>query len=136
MSQENVELIRRGFELFNEGKFDVVLREIFHPEIEMTVGIGPLLGIETIRGREAVRRFWVEELPEGLDEFSIDPLGLEDFGEVVLANVRYRARGPASRMEIEQQFASIYSFRNGLVHRIHDHPTRAQALEAAAALRE
>jgi ketosteroid isomerase-like protein len=97
----------------------------------LTPGIGPLLGVGSIRGREAVRQFWVEELPQGLDEFHIEPQRFEDFGEVVLVEVRYRARGPGSGMDIEQHFATIYSFRDGLVRRIHDHSTREEALAAA-----
>jgi ketosteroid isomerase-like protein len=126
--------VRRGLALFNEGEFDMVLREVIHPEIELTPGIGPL-GVGTIRGREAVRQFWVEDLPQGLEEFHIEPQRFEDFGEVVLVEVRYRARGPGSGVDIEQDFATIYSFRDGLVQRIHDHSSRGEALEAAG-LRE
>ena len=135
MSRENVELVRRGLALFNQGEFDLVLREVIHPEIELTPGIGPLLGVGTLRGREAVRKFWEEELPQGLERFHAEALRLEDLGEAVLVEVRYRARGPGSRMDIEQHFATIYSFRDGLIQRIHDHPDRAQALEAVG-LRE
>jgi ketosteroid isomerase-like protein len=131
MSQENLELVRRGLALFNRGELDEVLSEILHPDIELTPGIGPLLGVGTIRGREAVRRFWVEDLPQGLDEFRIEPLRFEDFGEVVLVEARYRARGPGSGMDIDQQFATLYFLRDGLVERIHDHLTREEALEAA-----
>jgi ketosteroid isomerase-like protein len=131
MSKENVDLVRRGLALFNQGEFDAVLREVIHPEIELTPGIGPLLGVGTIRGREAVRQFWMEDLPQGLEEFHIEPQRFEDFGELVLVEVRYRARGPGSGMDIEQRFATIYSFRDGLVQRIHDHSSRAEALKAA-----
>jgi ketosteroid isomerase-like protein len=131
MSRENVDLVRRGLALFNQREFDAVLREVMHPEIELTPGIGPLLGVGTIRGREAVRRFWVEELPQGLEEFHVEPQRFEDFGEVVLVEVRYRARGPGSGMDIEQNFATTYSFRDGLVQRIHDYSSRDEALDAA-----
>jgi ketosteroid isomerase-like protein len=131
MSERNVDLIRRGLELFNQGEFDAVLDEVIHPEIEMTPGIGPLLGVGTIRGRDAVRRFWVEELPQGLGGFRVDPLEFVDFGEVVLVEARYRARGPGSGMDVEQPFTTLYSFRDGLVQRIHDYASRDEAVEAA-----
>ena len=130
MSQENVERIRQGFADFNRGNFDTVLRELFHPEIELTPGIGAL-GIGTIRGREAVGRFWRDELPQALDEFQIEPLEFEDLGEVVLVRNRYRARGPASGMDIDQTFVTAYWFQDGLVRRLRDHATRREALEAA-----
>jgi len=130
MSEENVERVRRGLALFNEGQFDAVLSDLFHPDIEMTPGIGTL-GVGTICGREAVRRFWVEELPQALDEFQIEPLVFQDFGEVVLVENRYRARGPGSGMEIAQDFVTAYWFREGFVQRIRDHASREEALEAA-----
>jgi ketosteroid isomerase-like protein len=130
MSKENVDLIRRGLALFNQGEVDAVLREVLHPEIEMTPGIGRL-GVGTIRGREAVRQFWMEDLLQALEEFHIEPLRFEDFGEVVLVEVRYRARGPGSGIDVEQTFSTVYSFRDGLVQRIHDYSSRDDALEAA-----
>jgi ketosteroid isomerase-like protein len=131
MSEENVDLVRRGLALFNQGEVDAVLREVLHPEIELTPGIGPLLGVGTIRGREAVRRFWMEDLPQGLEEFHVEPLRFEAFGEVVLVEVRYRGRGPGSGIDVEQTFSTVYSFRDGLVRRIHDYSSRDDALEAA-----
>lgn len=129
MSRENVEVVRRGLELFNQGKFDAVL-DLFDPEIELTPGIAPLLGGETLRGREAVRRFWQEDLPQALDEFHIEPQRFEDFGEVVLVEQRYRARGPGSGMDIEQTFATVYTFEAGRIRGIHDYLSRQAAVEA------
>ena len=130
MSQENVERVRQGLALFNRGEFDAVLRDLFHPDIELTPGVGRL-GVGTIRGKEAVRRFWVEELPQALEEVEVEPLRFEDLGDVVLVENRYRARGPRSGMEIAQEFVTAYSFKDGLVQRLRDFPNREEALEAA-----
>ena len=130
MSAENVERVRQGLALFNQGEFDAVLRDLFHPDIELTPGIGQL-GVGTIRGKEAVRRFWAEDLPQALAEFAVEPLRFEAFGDVVLVENRYRARGPGSGMEIAQGFVTAYWFKDGLVQRLRDFADREEALEAA-----
>ena len=122
--------VRQGLALFNQGEFDAVLRDLFHPDIELTPGIGRL-GVGTIRGKEAVRRFWAEDLPQALEGFEVEPLRLEDFGDVVLVENRYRARGPGSGMEIAQDFVTAYWFMDGFVRRLCDFANREEALEAA-----
>ena len=131
MSQENVERVREGLALFNRGAFDVVLRDLFHPDIELTPGIGRL-GVGTIRGKEAVRRFWSEDLPQALEGFEVEPLSFEDRGDVVLVESRYRARGPGSGMEIAQVFVTGYWFEDGFVRRLRDFADREEALRAEA----
>ena len=128
MSRENVELVRLGIGFFNLRELDALL-EMLHPEIELTPGIGPL-GVGTIRGREAARRFWAEELPQDLDELKIEPLAFEDLGDVVLVDATYTALSPGSGMEVHQTFATVYLVEGGLIRVIHDFTTREEALEA------
>lgn len=97
-------------------------------------GIGQL-GVGTLRGKEEVRRFWAEDLPQALEEFKVEPLSFEDFGEVVLVRNRYRARGAGSGVEIDQEFVTVYWLQDGRILRISDHASRLEALEAAG-LRE
>jgi ketosteroid isomerase-like protein len=131
MSEENVEVVRRGLELFNRGEVDTVIRDILHDEIEITPGIGPLLGVATVRGKENVRKFWVEDLPQGFDEFRIEPRAVEDLGRAILVESHYRARGPRTGIELEQTFTTVYVLRDGRIQSIRDCPSRDEALEAA-----
>jgi ketosteroid isomerase-like protein len=122
-----VETVRRGIAMFNDGDLDGLF-ELLHPDIELTPGIGPLLGVATIRGKEAVRRFWEVEMPEALADFRVELLSVEAVGDAVLVEARYSARGPGSGVNIEQAFTTIYTFRETLVDTIYDHLTRAEAL--------
>ena len=56
MSQENVETLRGGFDAFARGDVDDVLERL-EPDVDWSPAIGPILGVETVRGREALRRF-------------------------------------------------------------------------------
>ena len=63
MSQENVELVRQRLEAVNRGDRATVAR-LLAPDLEWHSLAGPLVGVETIRSREAMLKFW-EEAPPG-----------------------------------------------------------------------
>jgi hypothetical protein len=65
MSQENVEIVRRAYDAFNRGDFDMLASEFYDPQVEWQTEDPDA---STHRGREAVRRYfdqWVESF-EGL----------------------------------------------------------------------
>ena len=131
MSQENVETLRGGFDAFARGDLDYVLERL-DPDVDWSPAIAPILGVETVRGREGVRRFFTRDLFEGFDQFRAEPLSIEDLGgEYVLVMVRYTGRGQSSGIEMDQMFASLYRMRDGKTVTMRDYPSRAKALEAA-----
>ena len=134
MSRENVEVVRRGYEAFIRGDVEGVL-ELMDADVDWRPGVAPILGVDTLRGRDAVRQFFIRDLSEGLDEFRAEPLSFEDFGETVLVMVRYSGRGESSGLAIDQTFAAVFTVRDGKVVSMEDHWTRAEALEAVG-LRE
>ena len=131
MSQENVDLLRRGYEAFGAGDLDYVLDQL-DPDVDWYPAIAPILGVETLRGRDAVRRFFRRDLFEGFDQFRAEPLSFEDLGgDFVLVMVRYTGRGESSGIEMDQTFATLYELRGGKTVTMRDYPTRTEALEAA-----
>jgi|SRR5215211_1021881 len=135
MSQENVENIRRAYAAFARGDVDAVL-EFLDQEVDWHPAIAPIMGVETLRGRETVKRFLTRDLFEGFDRFRAEPLSVEDLSsDYVLVMVRYAGRGENSGIELDQTFATLFEMRDGLAVTMRDYSTRAEALEAAG-LRE
>jgi ketosteroid isomerase-like protein len=132
MSQENVEILREGFAEFARGDVDALL-ERFDPDIDWHAALAPVLGVESIRGREAMRRYLTRDLfEEGFDEFRAEPLAYEDLGDdYVLVTTRYVVRGESSGIEMDQRYATLYELREGRAVTMRDYATRADALEAA-----
>jgi ketosteroid isomerase-like protein len=130
MSQEKVELLRQGFAEFARGEVDALL-ERFDPDIDWHAALAPILGVDAIHGREAMREFLTRDLlEEGFDEFRAEPLAYEDLGgEHVLVMTRYVVRGESSGIEMDQRYATLYEFRGEKVVTMRDYPTRADALE-------
>ena len=128
MSQENVEIVKRGFDAYNAGDL-IALREVYDPDVvwhhlEGWPEPGPSVG------REAVLRE-VERLREAWQEG--DSLGsVSDFREAanqVLVRMAWRGsgRGPDAVME----FTYLFTLRNRRAITIEMFWDHAEALEVA-----
>ena len=130
MSQENVEIVRRGFEAFARDDLDGVL-EFMDPDVEWAPAIAPLLGVEPVRGKDALRRFFIRDLVEGFDDFEAKPLSIDDLGDNVLVNIGYFGRGRASGVPVSLETFALIVVRGGKVVSLRDYDTKADALKAA-----
>jgi ketosteroid isomerase-like protein len=82
------------------------------------------LGRDAIEGH--MRRFLAQ-----WDEFRVEAQDFTDLGDAVLVTERQHGIGKSSRVEVEQAFYSVWTFRDGLVVGVRWDPDRASALEAA-----
>src|SRR4029453_13179110 len=92
MSQENVELVRKGYEAFNRQDFEAWL-DFLDPQVEFReMVLTP--DAATYHGRDAVRTW----LTSGQDAFAEVKFRIErtiDGGDAVVAAVRVQGRGGA-----------------------------------------
>jgi ketosteroid isomerase-like protein len=133
MSQENVELLRRGYEHFE--RTGELLRESCHLDLvwdTTTFAAGGLLLGKCVGVDEANR--WLARWIEGFEEWSLDVEELLDLGDQVIAFVRQRAKAPHGGPEVEMRLAQVWTFRSGLVERMEMYLDRAEALKAAGLL--
>jgi ketosteroid isomerase-like protein len=119
MSDSNVELIRRQYELWNEGNFDAA----FAPLAEDVVAIGhpQLPDPGPVHGRQAVRA-WMEGMLEPWDELAVDLEELTERDDQVFARVRFRGRGRGSGAEVVSGLDThVWTLRGGEVTAIRWH---------------
>ena len=134
MSEENVEIVRRLFEVFRDGfrrgdfvaGFDAGLAS---EELEwITV---PGVGLGTYRGREGFVEFmniWTADF----EDWWIELDELIDAGDDrVVAIYRQTAVGKVSRVPVEFHQGSVHDLQDGRVIRIRHFSTPAEAREAA-----
>jgi ketosteroid isomerase-like protein len=130
MSRENVEVVRRFNDAYNRRDREAV-EALFHPEIEWRTIAGPILGVETIHGREASLRFVFEQIPEGINHFRVTLEEVSDLrGGQVLALAHYQGRGVTSGAVVEMSATQIYHLDGGLIVSFQDFATLGEALEA------
>ena len=130
MSQENVELVRRGFDAFNRRDRSAWLA-LAHPDLEW---LPPADWPENamVCGSEAVWDFAVKSNEPWEKGFSYELIELIDCeNDVVAAHVGRRVRGKASGIEAEFEYWAVLTFSNGKLLRSELFTDRAQALEAA-----
>src|SRR5687767_13047205 len=95
MSQENLDLVRRGYEAFGRGDVETLLA-LADDEVEWYPVIAPVLGLGPIRGKTALKEFFTVNIAEGLTELVAVPVSVEDLGETVLVQTHYSGRGRSS----------------------------------------
>jgi ketosteroid isomerase-like protein len=129
MSQENVEIVRRGVDAFNRRDKTAWLAT-FDPEAEMFPAREWPENAPT-RGAEAIWDFYVE-VTSAWEEGSFE-LGeiIESGTDKIVVNNRREARGRASGAGVAFSYWAVITFRGGKAIRIEWFAERDQALEAA-----
>jgi ketosteroid isomerase-like protein len=125
MSQENVEVIRRGYELFNRtGEIDPGM---YRPDFEFQdFPDSP----DTRQGIEGFQQ-WARDNRDSYEGFVFEVSELRDLGDQVLALVALHGRGRGSGVPMDMPFAVIWTLREGKIAKCAAFRDRAQALEAA-----
>jgi ketosteroid isomerase-like protein len=126
MSQENVEIVRRGWEAYERGDLSAGLANI-SPDVVTHVA-PPVSGV--YQGREGLLQALLD-WAEGFDELVITPEEYIDAGEQVVVRTRQRARGNESGVPVEADVWYVNTVRAGKLVRLGIFVNREEALEAA-----
>ena len=140
MSEENLELIRRIYEVNDsigrtgdefvdpeEAAPDLWAR--LAPDFEMH-GRPDVPDSQVFRGRDGAKDFF-RQLQEVFSELHWEPQEFLDLGHAVVVETRITAVGRGSDLPIEADETDVYWFRDGLIVRLQAFPTKAEALTAA-----
>jgi ketosteroid isomerase-like protein len=128
MSQENVEILRRGFEAFVRGDFDNALADV-HEDFVAT-RVAPMPDITPYYGPEGLMQIFVDWTAD-FDEFEMSPEEFIDANaEQVVIRQRQRAVGARSGVPIEAEFWFVNTMRERKLLRLEIYASEAQALKA------
>ena len=128
MSQENVEIVRRGHEAFERGDVAAML-EFVDPEVVSYVA-APLADPAEYHGAEGLF-LMVANWTEGFDDYVQRAEEFIDAGDHVIARVHQSATGSRSGAPVERDFWFFHTVRNDKLVAMGIHDTAQQALEAA-----
>jgi uncharacterized protein len=127
MSQENVEIVRQYFAFGSEGDWDAA-RALTAADVEWIVG-REHPETRTLVGRDAVRDYrleWERIVPDV--RFALERV--LDHGEEVVGIGSVSGTGTSSRANVRVPLAFVFGFRNGLIARVEEYLTHAEALKA------
>jgi ketosteroid isomerase-like protein len=134
MSQENIEVVRRGYEAFARRDIDTVLAAL-DPAIEVRAGAGAeVMGEELYHGHAGFLKY-AQAWLESWDEYQLIPEEFTDIGGHVVTVYRAVGRGKGSGIMVEDRFAHLWTIRDSKAVRLEVFTEPDQALEAAG-LRE
>jgi ketosteroid isomerase-like protein len=129
MSEENVEIVREGYERFaSAGELapDLATDDFvwdmsnFHGWPEQQV-------YEGVDGARAFVSAWLE----AWEDWELEVEALHDAGDKVVALVRQHGTSKAAGMPVEMSFAQVFTLRDGRQSRMEMYSDRSEALEAA-----
>jgi ketosteroid isomerase-like protein len=134
MSEENVELIRRGYDLFNAGGPEALISAgMWSREIVYDFTPSEIPGLGVYRGYDEVRAFfeedWFAAFP--FDEWEVVLDKLIDHGDQVIAIHHQRGLGASSGVAAELEQAMILTLRDGQIVRAEIYGDPEKALKAA-----
>jgi ketosteroid isomerase-like protein len=128
MSQENVEIVRKAFEAVAVGDRE---RALSYADPAMVVdATRRVFNPATYRGTEGLRQM-LADMDEVWKSLRPEPREFLDMGDRVVVVGRMVAKGKGSGVEVEREFAGVWTVRNGRIVRWDLFSDRAEALEAA-----
>jgi ketosteroid isomerase-like protein len=131
MSEENVEIVRRGNAAFNGGDVDAFVEKFVAPDAELQDLANAPDQSHVVKGRDAIREVWTL-WTAAFDEFRGDVDEYIDRGDVVVCAVHYHGQGKGSGISVDTHQFDVYELREGrIVRATLGFRSQAQALEAA-----
>jgi uncharacterized protein len=115
MSQENVDLVRGGYDDFNSGNVEGVIARL-DPEIEWTEPGGGNAPSGTFKGRDSVANEVFGTLPANFDEFTCTVEEASDEGDTVVVTARFKGKNK-SGAELDTQAEHVWEVRDGKIAR-------------------
>jgi len=130
VSQQNVQIVRSGYEAFNREDIPAVLA-LYDEGIEWTEGGGGRAPAGTFRGPQAVAKEVFGMVPANFSEFRADPEQFIDAGEQVVVIGRFRGKAK-SGATLDAPFVHVQRMRNGKVTRFENYVDSTAWAEAWA----
>ena len=110
------EIVLAAVEAFRSGDLDLTLRD--WADDCLFVNDAGILGTRgTWHGPQGFRR-WLQETTEGISDYELDVLDLEETGERVAVTFRESGRGPASGIAMQRQVRVVYTIQDEKITRL------------------
>jgi ketosteroid isomerase-like protein len=124
----NADLARRGFELWNERRFDDLLR-LFHEDAVWDMRPFGIPDMAVFEGHLGLKRFfadWLQTFPDS----TIEVDDVEQWGDWTLTVVLQLVSGKASGTPVPFRYGGIGHWRHGRLDCVENHPDLDRARTA------
>lgn len=125
MASDNLELVKRGFDAFNQDGVEGIL-PLIHPEFEATTPPELASEPDTYRGHDGIRR-WFDSFDEVMEEIRWEPRQFQEVDERIVVEFTLRARGKSTGLEFGQDAVMVWELRDGKAVGLRLYPTLEEA---------
>lgn len=130
MSEGNVEVVQRLYDLWNRRAFGVAI-QLYDPDIEyVRIGSGVPDFAGAWRGVEGMRSA-VRDYLQSWDDYRYEPQDFHDLGDRVLVRECHKGRGKRSGVTVDHDVGAVFTLQRGRVVRLVQYWDFAEARKAA-----
>jgi ketosteroid isomerase-like protein len=122
------DLARRGFELWNDRRFDDLLT-LFHEDAVWDMRPFGTPDMTVFQGHAGLKRFWAEWL-QAFPDSTIEVEDVEQEGDWTLTAVLQHVSGASSGTPVPFRYGGIGHWRDGRLDVIENHPDLDKAMTA------
>jgi ketosteroid isomerase-like protein len=116
VASENLEIVKRGFDAFNERGIEGII-PLIHSDFEATTPPSLASEPDTYRGPDGIRR-WFDSFDEVMDEIRWEPHRFREAGDRVVVEFTLRARGKTTGLDFGQDAVMVWEIRDGMASRL------------------
>lgn len=128
MSQDNVEVVRRAINLRSRRDFAIEMA-LYSPDLVYRP-MATFSESRECRGPDEFRRFLEGFFMTWTDDFRAEVTSIRDYGDAVSVRAEFSGHARASGIPISGVVFEVVWLREGLITRIEDFATSAEALKA------
>jgi len=130
-TEENVEIVRRGFDALKENGVEGLL-PLIHPDFEATTPPGLATEPDTYRGRDGVQRYF-DSFYEAMEDIYFEGHEFTAIGDKVVVDFTLHATGRSSGIPVELRAFQVWTLTEGTAIGLELFPGRDEAMAAAGA---
>jgi len=137
VSEDAIERLRAGLAALAVGDLAAAM-SVWDADVIFAPAMLPLLGISEIRGRDALERFFRDDIAAGWDDFHVDVEPIDDQRGALLVRSRYSGRIKGSEAPLEANRFTVYEYDDDdddMFTSMGDYVREEDAREAIAARR-
>jgi ketosteroid isomerase-like protein len=120
MSQENVDLVRGGYDDFNRGNMNGVIARL-DADVEWIEPGGGNAPSGTFRGPDSVANDVFAQVPENFDEFTVEVEDARDEGDTVVVTSHFKGKSK-SGVDVDAPAEQVWEVRDGKIIRLENKP--------------
>jgi ketosteroid isomerase-like protein len=116
MSEQDVGVVRGGYEAFNSGNPQGMLERL-DPDVEWIEPGGGNAPSGTFRGPDSVANDLLTAVPQYFDEFTAEPDNFDDQEDRIVVTGRFKGKAKTGA-DLDAAFEHTYEVRNGKIARL------------------